>query len=365
MASLVRLVLALLLAAAVPREAAAHALAFSKAELRVEQGGAAELTLRLDLQRMMTGSEPGDLSEAQFAALFGPATAERAKLRAEAEGELSRTVLLYFGGQQLAVTATLPEVQPAAGSEASVVLRTKVPAGSSGLGLRANEALGAVSLSAWVAGWQVMDRVPLAPGGAPEPIPLSIEEEGAAHTAARYVWLGVLHIVPRGLDHILFVLALCLLAMRWRPAVLQATAFTVAHSISLALAVTGVVAAPASVVEPLIALSIAVVALENLVASEARWWRLGLVFAFGLLHGLGFAGVLQALGLPTGQFAVALLSFNLGVEMAQVAIIAAAFGVAAAWQRTGLLSGAPVRERLSLGIAAVGLYWTVERLLAG
>jgi hypothetical protein len=241
----------------------------------------------------------------------------------------------------------------------------KIPSGSSALGLRTSEMLGTVALSAWVDEVQVMDRVPVAPGGAPEPIAVSVEEESVARTALRYLWQGVLHIVPLGLDHILFVLALCLLSLRWRPALLQATAFTVAHSITLALAVTGAVTLPAAVVEPLIALSIAVVALENLVASEARWWRLGLVFAFGLLHGLGFAGVLQELGLPDERLAVALLSFNVGVELAQVAIVAVAFGVAAMWQRTGLLAEVPMRKRLSLGIAAVGLFWTVERLLAG
>ena len=366
MARASRLVAALLLALCLlPAGAWAHALAFSKAELRVAKAGEATLTLRLDLRRLLTGSEPGDLTEAQFGALFGAERAERATLRAQAEDDLSRAVLLYFGGRQLPVTVTLPEVAPAAGSEAEVVLRTKVPAGQGGLGLRASEALGTMALSAWVDEAQVLDRLPVTPGGAPEPIPLTIEGAHLLRTAARYAWLGVLHIVPLGLDHILFVLALALLALRWRPAVLQATAFTVAHSISLALAVTGMVTAPASVVEPLIALSIAVVALENLVATEARWWRLGLVFAFGLLHGLGFAGVLQELGLPAGRLVAALLSFNLGVEVAQVAIIAAAFGVAAMWQRTGLLAEVPMRRRLSLGIAAVGLFWTVERLLAG
>lgn len=364
MARASRLVAALLLALCLlPAGAWAHALAFSKAELRVAKAGEATLTLRLDLRRLLTGSEPGDLTEAQFEALFGGGG--QAALRAQAEDDLARAVLLYFGGRQLPVAVTLPEVAPVAGSEASVVLRTQVPAGQGGLGLRASEALGTVALSVWVDEVQVLDRRPVAPGGAPEPIPLTIEGEQLLQTSARYAWLGVLHIVPLGLDHILFVLALALLALRWRPAVLQATAFTVAHSISLALAVTGVVTAPASVVEPLIALSIAVVALENLVATEARWWRLGLVFAFGLLHGLGFAGVLQELGLPAGRLVAALLSFNLGVEVAQVAIIAAAFGVAALWQRTGLLAEVPMRRRLSLGIAAVGLFWTVERLLAG
>jgi hypothetical protein len=348
-----------------PSGAWGHALSFSKAELRVAKAGEATLTLRLDLRRLVTGDEEGDLSEAEFSALYGAETAERERLRARVTEDLERAVLLYAGGRQLQSEVVLPEQEQAEGAESEVVLRMKVPTGRSALGLRTSEMLGTVALSAWVDEVQVMDRVPVAPGRTPEPIAVSVEEESAARTALRYLWQGVLHIVPLGLDHILFVLALALLSLRWRPAVLQATAFTVAHSITLALAVTGAVALPASVVEPLIALSIAVVALENLVSVEARWWRLGLVFSFGLLHGLGFAGVLQELGLPDERLAVALLSFNVGVELAQVAIVAVAFGVAAMWQRTGLLAEVPMRKRLSLGIAAVGLFWTVERLLAG
>ena len=344
-------------------QAEAHSLAFSKVELRVEKGGAATIALRLDLRRLLTGSGPGDLSERQFEALF--ASEPKAELRAQAAGDLSRMVALYLDGRQLPLQALLPARANAVGEETTVELRATLPTGQGRLGLRVNEALGAVSLSAVANGVRVLDAVPVAPGGSPEPIPLTVEGASGLHTALRYVWLGILHIVPKGLDHILFVLALALLSLQWRPAVVQATAFTVAHSITLALAVTGAVSLPASVVEPLIALSIAVVALENLVADGARWWRLGLVFAFGLLHGLGFAGVLAELGLPQGQLAVALLSFNAGVELAQVAIIAAAFAVAAGWSRTGLLRGQPVRKWLSGVIAAVGLFWTAERLLAG
>ena len=102
------------------------------------------------------------------------------------------------------------------------------------------------------------------------------------------------------------------------------TAFTVAHSITLGLSIYGVVALPPRVVEPLIALSIAYVAIENLITRELHAWRIGVVFLFGLLHGLGFAGVLRELGLPRGEFLTALLSFNVGVELGQLSVIAAA-----------------------------------------
>ncbi len=140
----------------------------------------------------------------------------------------------------------------------------------------------------------------------------------------QYLWLGYTHILPKGLDHILFVLGIFLLSPRLRPMLLQVTAFTIAHSITLGLSIYGILSLPSRIVEPLIALSIAYVAIENLVTRELKPWRLALVFLFGLLHGLGFAGVLRELGLPRDEFVTALLTFNLGVEGGQLTIIAAA-----------------------------------------
>ncbi|MCA9542649.1 MAG: HupE/UreJ family protein, partial [Myxococcales bacterium] len=149
----------------------------------------------------------------------------------------------------------------------------------------------------------------------------------ALQTVARYLRLGFVHILPGGLDHILFVLGMFLLSRRLRPLLYQVTAFTVAHSITLALASLGYVALPGSVVEPLIAASIVYVAVENIVSPELRPWRLYVVFAFGLLHGLGFADVLGTLGLPPGELLLALIGFNIGVELGQIAVLAIATAV--------------------------------------
>ena len=179
--------------------------------------------------------------------------------------------------------------------------------------------------------------------------------------ATRYLRLGFTHIVPYGLDHVLFVLGIFLLARQLRPLLLQVTAFTVAHSITLALSIFGVVAVAPEVVEPLIALSIAYVAIENLLVRTVKPWRIVVVFAFGLLHGLGFAGVLQELGLPRAEFVTALVTFNLGVEAGQLAVLGAAFllvGVGFGhrpWYRRRIVIPA------SALIGCVGLYWTVER----
>jgi len=136
----------------------------------------------------------------------------------------------------------------------------------------------------------------------------------------------------------------------------------VAHTATLALSTLGLVRLSPAVVEPLIALSIAYVAIENTVVRELRPWRIALVFGFGLLHGLGFAGALGALGLPRGSFLAALLSFNVGVELGQLAVLALAFAVLGAfrarpWYRRF------VTVPVSLAIAAVGLFWTVSRVV--
>lgn len=180
--------------------------------------------------------------------------------------------------------------------------------------------------------------------------------------ATQYLGLGFTHILPRGLDHILFVLGLFLLSARLKPLLLQVTAFTAAHTLTLALTIYGVFALPPSVVEPLIALSIAYVAVENLVTSELQPSRVVLVFGFGLLHGMGFAGVLTDLGLPRAEFVTALLTFNVGVEAGQLAVIAAACAAVAGvrnrpWYRPRVV------VPLSVGIAGVGLLWTVERVV--
>jgi hydrogenase/urease accessory protein HupE len=177
-----------------------------------------------------------------------------------------------------------------------------------------------------------------------------------------YVDAGFDHIIPNGLDHILFVLGLFLFSTRMRPLLWQITMFTVAHSITLAMAMTGVIELPARVVEPLIALSIAYVGIENVWHRRLHRSRLLLVFAFGLLHGLGFASMLADFGMPENAFATALIAFNIGVELGQLVVVALAFLTLGLW-----FGNRPDYRRLvvipgSLLIAAVGLYWTWQRL---
>ncbi len=187
-------------------------------------------------------------------------------------------------------------------------------------------------------------------------------ERSFGDVVAEYVGAGFDHIVPDGLDHILFVLGLYLFSTRMRPLLWQVTMFTVAHSITLAMAMTGLIELPARVVEPLIALSIAYVGIENMWHRRLHNSRLALVFGFGLLHGLGFASMLAEFGMPGDAFATALIAFNIGVEGGQLAVIALAFLTIGLW-----FGGRPYYRPLivipgSLMISMVGLYWTWERL---
>ena len=131
--------------------------------------------------------------------------------------------------------------------------------------------------------------------------------------------------MPKGLDHMLFVLGIYLLSGRARTVLCQVSAFTVAHSITLGLSMYGLVTLSPRIVEPMIAISIAYVAIENILLKELKSWRIALVFTFGLLHGMGFAGALKEIGLPRSEFLIALVTFNVGVEAGQLSVIAMAF----------------------------------------
>lgn len=214
---------------------------------------------------------------------------------------------------------------------------------------------GAAPVTTWVAGGQNSDAVDLTRGL----VPLS-----RWAVAKQYLVLGFEHILPKGLDHILFVIGIFLLSPAWRPVLWQVTTFTIAHSITLGLTIYGIVSLSPAIVEPLIALSITYVAVENLFTSTLKPWRIALVFAFGLLHGMGFAGVLSELGLPRSEFFTALVTFNIGVEAGQLAVIALAFLAVGWWRRSE--AGRYRRWVVvpaSVLIAVCGAWWTVTRAL--
>ena len=176
-----------------------------------------------------------------------------------------------------------------------------------------------------------------------------------------YIVAGFDHIIPKGLDHILFVIGLFLLSAHLRPLLMQVTMFTLAHTITLALGALGIVNIPGNIVEPLIAASIVFVAVENLFTEKLTPWRPFLIFAFGLLHGLGFASVLGDFGLPAGQFIPALIAFNIGVEIGQLTVIAACFFAVGLWFRNKDWYHRIIVIPASLAIAIMATYWLFER----
>ena len=185
---------------------------------------------------------------------------------------------------------------------------------------------------------------------------------GRLEVVRRYVVLGFTHILPLGFDHVLFVLGIYLLSRDPRALLWQVSAFTLAHSITLGLSMFGMITAAPRLVEPMIALSIAYVAIENMFLSELRPWRVVLVFAFGLLHGMGFAGALKELGMPRSELLTALVSFNVGVEAGQLTVIGLAATLVGWYCRNKIWYRSRVVVPASIAIAVTALYWTVERL---
>jgi hypothetical protein len=189
---------------------------------------------------------------------------------------------------------------------------------------------------------------------------LNVGNGSTAAATGRFVLLGGKHLLL-GWDHLLFVVALLLGSRRVRDLLAVASLFTLAHSVTLALVAMGVVAVPAAVVEPLIALSITAVALENLLGRGVTRQRMVAVFGFGLLHGMGFAGSLRLDDEVSWDLLTSLLVFNVGIELGQVLVLAAAFPLLLVLRRYRWT--AVVLPVVTVAVAAVGLAWFVERLV--
>ncbi len=176
-----------------------------------------------------------------------------------------------------------------------------------------------------------------------------------------FISIGFTHILPKGLDHILFVVGIFLLSIKVRPILSQVTAFTIAHTLTLGLGTAGYVNLPTSIVEPLIAASIVYVAVENIWRATLSPWRPVVVFCFGLLHGLGFAGILREFKIPDDDFILGLLSFNVGVELGQLTVITICFLLVGIW----FGNKSWYRQRIvipgSVIIALIGAFWFIQR----
>jgi hypothetical protein len=288
----------------------------------------------------LRGMEPAEL-EARFRA-FWPQMADAITVQAD--------------GTALPLELTRVDVSPVGDVE---VTRPSV------IGFRAALPAGAATV---IVGWdRQFGTMVLRQQGVPEPYdgyleagalsdPIALSgggQVGQWQTFFNYIPVGFDHIVPKGLDHILFVLGLFFLSTRISPLLWQISAFTLAHTITLALAALGYVRVPPSIVEPLIAASIVFVAVENLLTTGLSPWRPFVVFGFGLLHGLGFASVLGAFGLPEGAFVPALIGFNLGVEFGQLSVVAVAFACVLLAVRVDRGSNATGQAKLFYIVAAL------------
>ena len=178
-----------------------------------------------------------------------------------------------------------------------------------------------------------------------------------------YLTIGFLHIVPKGLDHILFVIGLFLFSPKFKPLLIQVSAFTLAHTITIFLGVLNILSISPQIVEPIIALSIAYVAIENIFLKNISLWRPMVVFVFGLLHGLGFAGVISEIGLSQVHFITSLISFNIGVEIGQLFVIVGCYFGFAYWIKEKSWYKKYFTNTLSIIIALVGVYWFIERVI--
>ncbi|HIO93338.1 MAG TPA: HupE/UreJ family protein [Leucothrix mucor] len=177
-----------------------------------------------------------------------------------------------------------------------------------------------------------------------------------------YIVIGFEHIIPMGLDHILFILGIFLLNTKFKPLIQQVTLFTIAHTITLGLSINGIFTLPPIIVEPLIALSIAYIGIENIFAKSLNKMRLLIVFLFGLIHGMGFASVLADFNMPENTFITTLISFNVGVELGQLSVIALAYFSITFWFKNKDWYRNIIVIPSSLLIAIFGLYWAVDRL---
>ena len=178
-----------------------------------------------------------------------------------------------------------------------------------------------------------------------------------------YLQSGFSHVIPLGFDHVLFILALFFYNSNLKSAVVQCSVFTLAHSITLGLAAGELISVNNQFIEVVIAWSIFMTSLNSLYPTGLKMWRLGLIFIFGLVHGLGFAAALMQIGFPKNDFLTALISFNIGVELAQISIILICFYLIAKHLKLRIWYQKKLVNPILFSICCIALFWTMNRIL--
>jgi hypothetical protein len=350
----------------------AHEIRPAIADLVFDGDGTVRLDMSLILEAALAeiGAEHSDTDESPNAARYDDLRLlDESALAAEFERFKPRFlegVSLSADGVRIPLEVTTVELDPVGDTDFARLSRLQlagpVPEGAESVVYSFDPAFGPSVIRVPDGQGEISYSAYLGDGGPSEPIPVV---GGLTVSAGQVFWdyigVGFTHIVPKGLDHILFVVGLFLLSPRLKPLLIQITSFTIAHSVTLALAMMGLISAPASIVEPLIAASIVFIAVENLATNRLSPWRPFVVFGFGLLHGLGFAGVLTEFGLSPAHFASGLIGFNIGVEVGQLAVVAACYALFGAWFSEKSWYRARVTMPMSLAIAFVAVWWFAER----
>jgi hydrogenase/urease accessory protein HupE len=354
--------------------AEAHRLRPAIATLTLQDNNTYSVSILLNMEVLLAGISPAhqDTNESPQAREYddmrlSSPDALRARIEAFSEDFLDGVEITFDDRRSSPRIDSIevPEVgDPSRERLTTIVLAGDIPPGAQTLTWTWSADFGASAVRVGRRNDEAIQSAFLIDGKTSDPFPLGqeLKPRSRLSVAVDYLVLGFTHILPKGLDHILFVLGIFLLSLHWRPLLYQVTAFTLAHSITLALSLYGILSVPTSIVEPLIALSIVYVAVENILTDELKPWRVYVVFGFGLLHGLGFAGILTELELPRSEYLTALITFNVGVELGQLAVILGAFLSVSLW-----FGNRPwYRQRIvipaSILIALTGAFWTVERV---
>lgn len=349
-----------------PQVAHAHTFARTATRLHVDAARNFDAILKLDLDALALGIDPST-DPAVAARMLDEMTAEDLEKTEDGlRSLLLRRLRVKADGKPVPFEVFFPQFRPREARTTVEVfglearLRGRLPEQAKEIAFFASRAFPMIELSFEDAGTKRNEFHICLPGEECPPIKLTPGEAEAR--LLDFVVIGFRHIVPLGVDHILFVLALFLGGRDARTLLIQTGLFTLAHSATLAMSTFGMMSLSPRIVEPLIALSIGVVGLENFFrpAGVSRG-RAAVVFFFGLLHGLGFAGVLAETPLVEGQRLAALLLFNLGVEFGQVAILAAAFALSLPFRNQATYRRL-VQIPLSLALGVVGLVWAVARV---
>jgi hypothetical protein len=354
--------------------ARAHEVRPAVATVIFDESGTFDLTVSLNLEALLADIGPEHVDTAQ-----SPTAAEYNRLRRlpteELRAAFEKQARRFQEGVQLGFDGAPAPMKlkkvgvPATGDIAQariseISFRGSVPSGAKVMVWSYNPQFGHSAIRARMAAAEASFYSGyVLSGSTSEPILVSeVSPQSAWSVFRNYVVVGFEHIVPKGLDHILFVVGLFLLSPGLKPLLWQVTSFTLAHSVTLALGALGAIQISPAIVEPLIAASIVYVAVENIVTDRLQRWRPLVVFCFGLLHGLGFAGVLEEIGLSSTHFVTGLIAFNVGVELGQLTVVSLCFLALGFWFRSKSWYRSGITVPASLIIALVGGYWFIERV---